>query len=582
MTSFSRILFVAVTVVSFAVQPALVSAQGAAGAGGILRYDRIHHPVLSEKGMVATQEAVASQVGADILARGGNAVDAAVAVGFALTVTLPRAGNIGGGGFMLAYLADLDKTIAIDFREMAPSSAYETMFQDSDGNVDNDLARFSHKSSGVPGSVAGLAHALEKYGTMSLAEVIEPSVRLAADGIEMTWDLAVSLERSKNRLSAQDASRAVFYKPDGSNYVAGENWVQADLARTLAAIRDGGVDAFYKGEIARQIVAEMEQGGGMITMEDMANYRVVERDAVEGSYRGHRVVSMPPPSSGGVHIIQILNMLEHFDVPAMGAGSARAIHTLTEAMRLAYADRSEHLGDPDYWDVPVGWLTSKSYGDQLAPRIQPEKATPSEMVSPGKAPPKESSDTTHYGVVDSAGNAVAVTYTLNFSYGSGKVVSGAGFLLNNEMDDFSSKPGSPNGYGLIGGVANAIEPGKRPLSSMTPTIVFKDGKPWIVTGSPGGSRIITTVLQVIVNAIDFGMGAAEAVSAPRTHHQWYPDMLFHEPGFSPDTLAILESWGHSLQPTETMGSAQTIMLENGMFYGAADPRRPGAAAIAPE
>lgn len=544
----------------------------------IIRYDSIHHPVIGERGMVATQHRLASEVGAEIIAAGGNAVDAAVAVGFSLAVVLPRAGNLGGGGFMMIYLADQKKTIALDYREMAPSGATRDMFLGTDGKVDPAKARFSLLSAGVPGTVAGLIHAQEQYGRLSLKQVLTPAIRQAEQGFVMTHDLAEKLAGASH-LQRNQASLNAYFKQDGSPYKAGELLRQPDLAWSLKQILLNGADAFYKGKIADRIVAEMSANGGLITHKDLENYRVVEREPVVGSYRGYQIASMPPPSSGGVHVVQMLNILENFPLKDFGAGSAAAIHHMTESMKYAYADRSKYLGDPDYVTVPVTELTDKTYARKLADQIAPDKVRPSSDILPGAALASESHNTTHYSIMDAEGNAVANTYTLNFSFGSGITVPGTGMLLNNEMDDFSAKPGVPNAYGLIGAEANKIEPGKRPLSSMTPTLVFKDGQPFLVTGSPGGSRIITTVLETITNMIDFDMNVAEAVSAPRFHHQWQPDMLFMEPGFSPDTQALLRQQGYKVRQVSTMGSAQSVATRQGVFLGAADPRKPDAGAV---
>lgn len=548
----------------------------------IIRYDSIHHPVIGQKGMVSSQRTLSSQIGAEILAQGGNAVDAAVATGISLAVTLPRAGNLGGGGFMLVYLAKTQQTIAIDYREMAPAAAHRDMFLDDQGNVDNRKARFSYHSSGVPGTVAGLAHALEKYGTMSWKEVVTPAIKLAEQGILVSYDLAENLKRRQKRLTANPATAAIFYKENGVPYEVGEVIVQTDLAWSLKQLAQHGPAAFYSGEIAQKIAKDMQANGGLITLADLANYTVVERAAISTNYRGYEVVSMPPPSSGGVHLIQMLNILEQFPLADLGHGSADSIHLLTETMKLAYADRSEYLGDPDHFDIPIKGLTSKAYAKQLAATIQLDQARPSQQIKPGDPNRYESPDTTHYSVMDQQGNAVSNTYTLNFSYGSGIVIPGTGILMNNEMDDFSSKPGVPNAFGLIGGQANAIAPTKRPLSSMTPTMIIKDQRPYVVIGSPGGSRIITTVLQVLINVIDHQMNIAAAVNAPRFHHQWLPDRLELEPGFSPDTLTLLQAKGQNLRVGRTMGSVQSIMFTDGIFFGAADPRRPDAASVAVE
>ena len=545
-------------------------------AQGILGYDAVHHPVYSRTGMVASQNDTASKIGADVLAAGGNAVDAAVAVGFALAVTLPRAGNIGGGGFMLVYDAAADETVAIDYREMAPIAATRDMFLDAEGNADPDLSRHSHKSAGVPGTVAGLYLAHRKYGRLPWKRLVQPAADLARNGFRVSNDLARKLEQSRARMCRFAAACRYYFRPGGEPYVAGERLVLADLADTLQAIADGGADVFYRGAVADKIVAEMESGGGLIDAASLAAYRAVIRKPLRGNYRGFDIATMPPPSSGGVHLLQMLNILEHFPVAEMGAGSADEVHLLAETMRLAYADRSKHLGDADFYPVPVEWLTSKKYGAELAATIDMHKARPSSDVAPGVAPRAESMDTTHFSVVDVDGNVVSNTYTLNLSYGSGIAVDGAGFLLNDEMDDFVSKPGVPNAYGLLGADANAIEAGKRPLSSMTPTIVFKDGKPWLATGSPGGSRIITTVLQVIMNMIDHDMNVAAASNAPRIHHQWLPDQLRVEVGLSPDTVSLLSAKGHTVVVMDAMGSTQSVMRTDAGFFGASDPRRPDA------
>ena len=548
----------------------------------IVRYSDLRHPILGANGMVSSQNAHASEVGAQVLADGGNAIDAAVAVGFALAVTLPRAGNLGGGGFMLVHDAESGETVAIDYREEAPIRAGRDMFLDKDGNVDQDKARFSHLSAGVPGTVAGLWRAHQDYGRLPWRRVVEPAMQLARDGFEVTYDLAGLLAARKDRMCRFEAACRYFYKAGGEPYAPGERFTQPDLAETLEAIAEQGPDAFYKGVIAKQIVAEMERGGGLVDAESLAAYEPVVRDAARGTYRGYEVLTMPPPSSGGIHIVQMLNILENFPMAEFGAGSADAIHALTETARLAFADRSKHLGDPDYYDVPAEWLMSKAYARQLAATIDMKRARPSSEVAPGVPPAYESPDTTHFSVIDRDGNVVSNTTTLNFSFGSGVAVSGAGFLLNNEMDDFSAKAGVPNAYGLLGGEANQVESGKRPLSSMTPTIVLDGGRAWFATGSPGGSRIITTVLQMIVNIVDHGMNIAEAEAAPRMHHQWLPDELQLESGFSPDTVRILEGRGHKVAATQwSMGSLQTVARKDGVFRGSSDPRRPNAASIAP-
>lgn len=548
----------------------------------IVRYDQIHHPVFSETGIVATQNFHASRAAADVLEDGGNAVDAAVTAGLTLAVTLPRAGNIGGGGFMLIYDAESNESTSVDYREMAPPSANRDMYLDVEGNVDNERARFSHLSAGVPGTVAGLWAAHERYGNLPWQRLLEPAIALARDGFPVTYDLAALLAGRKDRMCRFAAACGYFYKADGEPYAPGEIFKQPDLAATLERIAEQGPDGFYRGRTAQLIAEEMAANGGLIDEAALAAYKPVWREPVVGDYRGHKIVTMPPPSSGGVHVIQMLNILEQFDVAAMGAGSADSVHLLAEVARLAYADRSEHLGDPDYYDVPVNWLTSKAYARALAKRIDMTVVTDSSTIRSGTVPAYESKDTTHFSIMDANGNVVTNTYTLNFSYGSAIAVSGAGFLLNNEMDDFSAKPGTPNGYGLIGGEANAIESGKRPLSSMTPTIVFDGDRPWFATGSPGGSRIITTVLQNVVNIIDHNMNIATASAAPRMHHQWLPDQLMLEPGFSPDTVRILRQRGHKIDAERyTMGSIQTVSFQDGVFRGASDTRRPNAESSVP-
>lgn len=539
----------------------------------------IVHPVYARDGMVVTSEEHATRVGAEILKRGGNAVDAAVGVGFALAVTLPRAGNIGGGGFMMFYSADSKEVTSLDYREKAPSRAHRDMYLDEAGNVVTDRVRYSHLASGVPGTVAGLTMALEKYGTMKLADVIAPAIKLAEEGFPVPPWLSKDFKRREARFRQWESTAKVFYKADGSYYEPGELFIQPDLAKTLKAIADQGPSAFYEGEIADLIVAEMDKNGGFISKEDLAAYEPAVRKPVYGTYRGYDVYCMSPPSSGGVHIIQMLNILEGFDLRASGHNSAATLHLMIEAMKRAYADRSKYLGDPDFVDVPVAGITSKSYAKELRKSINAERVTPGKEIAPGTPPGYESPETTHFSIVDKEGNVVSNTYTINFSYGSGIVVEGAGFLLNNEMDDFSAKPGFPNDDGLIGADANAIQPHKRMLSSMSPTIVLRDGDPYMVTGSPGGSRIITTTLQIILNVIDHEMNIQEAVISPRMHHQWLPDQVRIEEGFSEDTLWMLRAMGYRFQTSSAMGATNSILIDKkeGWIYGAADPRRHGVA-----
>ncbi|MGO3414361.1 MAG: gamma-glutamyltransferase [Kluyvera intermedia] len=534
----------------------------------------IFHPVRAQQGMVASVDAMATQVGVDILRQGGNAVDAAVAVGYALAVTHPQAGNLGGGGFMMLRTKE-GKTVAIDFREMAPEQATRDMFLDGEGNPDAKKSLTSHLASGTPGTVGGFSLALEKYGTLPLNKVIQPAIKLAQDGFIINSALADDLKTYGSEVLPHHAnSKAIFWK-DGEPLKQGEKLVQTNLAKSLTLIAQNGPDAFYKGAIAEQIADEMHHNGGLLSKADLANYKAIERTPISGEYRGYEVFSMPPPSSGGIHIVQILNILENFDLHKYGFGSADAMQLMAEAEKQAYADRSEYLGDPDFVKVPWQALTNKAYAKSIAERIDLNKAKPSSEIKPGKLAPYESNQTTHFSVVDKDGNAVAVTYTLNTTFGTGIVSGNTGILMNNEMDDFSAKPGVPNVYGLVGGDANAVGPKKRPLSSMSPTIVVKDGKTWLVTGSPGGSRIITTVLQMVVNTVDFGMNVAEATNAPRFHHQWLPDELRVEKGFSPDTLKLLEGKGQKVVLKEAMGSTQSIMVgPDGTLYGASDPRSP--------
>ena len=540
------------------------------------RYDSsnaIFHPVYGKNGMVASEQGLATQVGLDILKQGGNAIDAAVAVGFALAVVLPNAGNIGGGGFMVLHDDKTGKDVAIDFREIAPAKASRDMYLDNQGNVIDGKSLFTHDASGVPGTVAGMEYALKKWGTMPLSKVLEPAIKLADKGFIVSDVLAQTLKEEKSTLGKWSSSKAIFFK-NGEPLKSGDLLVQKDLAKSLRLIAKQGAKAFYQGEIATKIAKEMQSHGGTMTLEDLKAYKVVERQPIIGDYRGYKVVTMPPPSSGGVHLIEILNMLEHYPIKEDGVNSAKNIHHMAESMKLAYADRSEYLGDPDFVKIPVTGLTSKAYANERVKTIDDNKARLSSTIKPGKPQPYESDQTTHFSVMDKAGNAVAVTYTLNLNFGSGIVVEGTGILLNNEMDDFSVKPGVPNAFGLVGGAANAIEAKKRPLSSMTPTIVMKNNKPWLVTGSPGGARIITTVLQSVVNTIDHEMNPAEAIITPRVHHQWLPDELRVEEGISPDTIKLLQDKGHKVVTKAPMGRIQIIQADDSGFYGYSDPRNP--------
>ena len=538
--------------------------------------------ILAHNGMVVAQEERAARIGVEILDRGGNAVDAAVATGFALAVTYPRAGNLGGGGFMLIHLAEENRDIAIDYRETAPAAATPGMFLDAKGKPDAAKSRDTGLAVGVPGTVAGLALAEQKYGSgkLTLADLIAPAIELAQKGFPVEDDTADSLPRARERLARWPSSAAIFLN-GGEPLHEGDRLLQFDLADTLRAIAEGGPRAFYEGRIADEIAAAVRSAGGIMAADDLKDYRAVEREPVRGSYRGNDIVSMPPPSSGGVALIEILNILEGYDLGKLGR--ATAAHDMIEAMKRAYADRAVYMGDPDSVKVPVAALLSKQYAASLRAEIN-DKATPAAVIHSGKPTDTEGRNTTHFSVIDRDGNAVANTYTLNFSYGLGLVAGGTGVLLNNELDDFTAKPGAANAYDLVGFGANLPGPGKRPLSSMTPTIVLKGGKPFLITGSPGGSRIITAVLQVISNVIDWHMPIDKAVSAPRLHNQWEPDETFVEPGFAPEVLEALKARGQVLVPSEPHTSANSIEVipktefTPQAYAGAADRRTRGALA----
>ena len=545
----------------------------------IVRYNDVFAPVVSQGGMVATQSDIATKVGVDILNRGGNAIDASVAVGFALTVTLPRAGNIGGGGFMVVHNANTGESTTIDYRETAPTGVRATDFLDENGEKDSD-SRFTWPAVGVPGTVAGLHKAWELGGSMPWADLVDPSVNLARDGFRVNYDLAEILASKQPWLTGNPATASEFYKPDGTAYQAGETMRRPLLADTLAAIAEDGPDVFYRGPIAEKIVADMQRHGGHIDKRDLADYEAIVREPVRGTYRGYEIVAMPPPSSGGVAIIEILNILEGYPLNAWGY-SADSLHVLTEAMKLTFADRGNYLADPAYFDVPVGQLTDKEYALQRASLIRMDRAIPVDQVT-GGINIDEGPSTTHYSIVDAAGNAVSNTYTLSSSFGAGLTIAGTGILLNNQIHTFSVRAGIPGAEGFIASHANRIEDGKRPVSSQSPTIVLKDGKPYLVVGSPGGSRIITAVVQTIVNVIDFDMNILEATNQRRIHHQWIPDVLEVEPGFNVDTFRLLESLGHNVKETFTMGSTQSVQVSDHYVFGASDPRRPNALSAASE
>ncbi len=526
-------------------------------------------------GMVLSSHILATNIGQKVLDTGGNAVDAAVAVGYALAVVHPAAGNIGGGGFAVIHTVD-GQDIVADFREKAPLKATKDMYLDKAGNVVPQASTVGYLAAGTPGTVAGMSAILAKYGTRKLSDLITPAIELADKGFRINTRQEVTMAPMQKVFAKFASSRKYFLKPDGSAYKEGELFVQKDLAATLRLIAGQGPDAFYKGRIANQIDADMKKNGGLVSKEDLAKYSVAWRAPVKGTYRGYEIVSMSPPSSGGTHIIQILNVMEQADIKGMGFASSAALHITAEAMRYAFADRSEYMGDPDFVKVPADKLIDKAYAKAIYDKIlkNKDKATPSKDVKPG-LDIREGTQTTHYSVVDKKGNAVAVTYTINTSYGSGAAVMGAGFLLNNEMDDFAIKPGVPNVYGLIGSTANEIAPEKRPLSSMSPTIVLKDGKIFMVVGSPGGSRIITTTLQTISNVIDHGMNISEAVMAPRVHMQWVPDELRVEKyGVVKDVADKLAAMGYKVSVQDPMGDVNALLVDqkSGIVYGSTDPR----------
>ena len=537
--------------------------------------------VRAEHGMVASKEGHATRIGVDILRRGGNAIDAAVAVGFALAVVSPRSAALGGGGFMLVYLAGEKRTIALDYRETAPADTSSDTFLDANGQPDGAKSRDSGLAVGVPGTVAGLAYAAQHWGSgrLSLADLVAPAVALARDGVPVADDLEDALRDDAGRLSRYPESRKIFFKPDGTALAGGDILIQPDLARTMERIGKEGASAFYTGSVAEAVSRAVRDIGGRMSLEDLASYRVVEREPLRGTYRDREIVGMPPPSSGGVHIIEILNILEGDRLSELGPLSAAAVHRTVEAMKLAYADRAQWIGDPDFEKVPVQGLISKDYAAKLRATIDVARARPSAEIAPGRPPGHESPETTHFSVIDAQGNAVANTYTLNLSFGVGRVADGTGVLLNNELDDFTANPGASNTYGLVGGRNNLPGPRKRPVSSMSPTFMFKDGRLEMVLGSPGGSRIISTVLELITDVVDYGYGLADAVDAPRFHHQWMPDRLAVEPGLSPDTLGLLRQMGHDPVVQNGWGSAMAIARStSGTLTAAADPRQRGTLA----
>jgi gamma-glutamyltranspeptidase/glutathione hydrolase len=538
----------------------------------IIRYDTIHHAQKAYYGMVVSQQELASVVGRDILQAGGNAVDAAVAMGFALAVTLPRAGNIGGGGFMLVHIAEENKTIALDYRSMGPPSVSDADNRTPSGEIDWDKLTFGPAASAIPGTVAGLYEAWKRYGSKSWEELLQPAYDLAFDGFPVSTDLNFALELAGKVLAATPASAAVYIRPDGNAWQPGQLLVQKDLANSIQLIQKGGAEAFYKGDLAQKIVKAFQESGRQITLEDMAAYLVRERDPVSTTYRGKKIISMPPSSAGGLTLIQMFNMLSNFDVGKMKAGSARHLHLLAEVMKRAAANRRAYIGDPDFVDVPIEAYISKELADSMAASINMLKAAKVEDIGPAPMGGPESRDTTHYSVMDQHGNAVSNTYTLGYSFGSGWVAEGTGILFDNQMRNFyiSNYENGPAGYA----------PGKRMISTMTPTIVLDENDQlFIVTGTPGGGRIINTILQLLVNVIDFDMNIAEATHRPRIQQGWNSQTLRLEDGFSPDTIDILAKMGHEVVFEDTMGSTQSILFKDKKFYGSADSRRPNARAL---
>ena len=544
-------------------------------------------PVHAQHAMVASVHGLASQAGVEIMQAGGNAVDAAVAVGFALAVVHPQAGNLGGGGFMLIRTAE-GATHFIDYREKAPAAATANMYLDAQGNVIPDASTLGYRAIGVPGSVAGMVYAEKKYGKLTLQQVIAPAIRLARDGYALAYEDARDLQDED--LGKFPESKRVFQR-NGDYYQPGEMLRQPELARTLERIAKNPED-FYHGDLARELAAAVQHGGGLVTVDDLAHYEVKEREAIRGTYRGYDIISAPPPSSGGTALVEILNILEGYDLAKLGNRSAASIHLAAEAFRRAFYDRAEFMGDPDFAKIPVAQLIDKKYGVAWRESIDPSHASASkdlkrpaifsELEQVAAARPwsgREPENTTHYSVIDPAGEAVAVTTTLNDSFGAHVTAEGLGFLLNNEMDDFSSKPGVPNMYGLIQGPANAIGPGKRPLSAMTPTIVLKDGKVFLILGSPGGPTIITTVANILMGVVDYGLDIQEAVNAPRYHHQWMPDAILMEERISPDTVGLLEGRGHKIRMQHFWGDGECIMIDpkTGERLGASDGRNNGKA-----
>ena len=530
---------------------------------------------ISSDGVVVTQHYLATEIGENILAQGGNAYDAAIAVGFALAVVLPRAGNIGGGGFMVIYDEDSNDTYAIDYREKAPAASFRDMYLDENGEFDILKSTFGYNAIGVPGTVHGFWSVHQRFGSLPWADLIHPAIILAERGFVMSDYMAQTLNNYSEKMSYYDETRNIFLR----NYpnLKDSRLIQNDLAKTLKRIQKDGLNGFYSGETALLIAADMKENDGLITEQDLLDYRSIWRDPIKGTYRGKTIVTMPPPSSGGIHLIQMLNILENFELGSYEHNSYQYVSLLSETMKYAYADRSEYLGDPDFFEVPISKITAKEYAKITSASIEELGVLPSSKINPGMYINPESNETTHFSIADKFGNVISNTYTINSAFGSGVTIKGTGILMNNEMDDFSGQPGVPNQFGLLGGIANEIEPAKRPLSSMTPTIVFDNGDPFLAIGSPGGSRIITAVLQIILNVIDFEQSLEEATDSKRVHHQWYPDDIDIEETYN--QINELMDLGYKIDIIDTATCTQSIMIDDGEFIGVSDLRRPDSLAL---
>ena len=530
---------------------------------------------ISLDGVVVTQHYLATEIGENILTQGGNAYDAAIAVGFAFAVVLPRAGNIGGGGFMVIYDEDSNDTYAIDYREKAPAASFRDMYLDEKGEFDILKSTFGYNAIGVPGTVHGFWNVHQRFGSLPWADLLQPAIILAERGFVMSDYMAQTLNKYAEKMSYYDETRNIFLR----NYpnLKDSRLIQNDLAKTLKRIQKDGLNGFYSGETASLIASDMRENGGLITEQDLIDYRSVWRDPIKGTYRGKTIVTMPPPSSGGIHLIQMLNILENFDLGSYKHNSYQYVSLLSETMKYAYADRSEYLGDPDFFEVPISKITAKEYAKKISASIRDLGVLPSSKINPGMYINPESNETTHFSIADKFGNVISNTYTINSAFGSGVTIKGTGILMNNEMDDFSGQPGVPNQFGLLGGVANEIEPAKRPLSSMTPTIVFDNDEPFLAIGSPGGSRIITAVLQIILNVIDFEQSLEEATDSKRVHHQWYPDDIDIEETYN--QINELMDLGYKIDIIDTATCTQSIMIDDGEFIGVSDLRRPDSLAL---